>query len=158
MIFKQVGRPISRDFMVKVAQMKLVIEYVSWGDHLKIGHPEIDRDHELLFAAVNNYISSVNKRGGLNVLGKIIEHIKGYASNHFDREEDFMIASLYSGYAIHKSLHDLFRGVLADFYEEELRGVDISNEIAFFLRNWLVNHVSQIDMEFGRYLKETNQV
>ncbi len=63
----------------------------------------------------------------------------------------------YPGYEDHRTIHQELRGTLSDLvedYEEDGVTNPLADSIDTFLRNWLINHIIDVDMKFGAFLAD----
>jgi hemerythrin-like metal-binding protein len=137
------------------ADMRLLIQRLEWSEAYRIGHPVIDGDHMALFAAVNELISAVRCRDGTKMVVKTLEAMQLHAVAHFEQEEVLMRNSRYHGYAYHTTCHEGFTAVIAEFGCQFANGIDVSEEIAFFLREWLEIHILTLDMRLAQFIRPT---
>ena len=119
---------------------------IKWNNHFCIGVDTIDRAHEKLFTIVGKLI-------GLNetedkqqyACREGVKYFKSYAMKHFADEEAYMKSINYTGYAIHKSLHDNLREETLPALEAELEEHNYSKEaVRHFLGiclGWLNAHI-----------------
>ena len=133
--------------------MRLLIQRLEWSEAYRTGHPVIDGDHMALFAAVNELISAVRCRDGTKMVVKTLDAIKLYAVAHFEREEVLMQKSCYPGYAYHRMCHEGFTTIIAEFSSQFAKGIDVSEEIAFFLREWLEIHILMLDTQLAQFIR-----
>lgn len=119
---------------------------VKWNDSFNIGVDIIDKAHEKLFSIVGKLITlneETDKQRHACQEG--IKFLKNYTIQHFAEEEDYMNSINYSGYAIHKSLHDDMRSKTLPVLEKELERRNYSIEsVRHFLGicvGWLNSHV-----------------
>ena len=129
------------------------IDKVVWDDGYVIGLPNLDGEHQSLFGAVNALLDSVNRGSCIRTLQTMLESIRDFAASHFRHEEALMQENGYYAYQHHKSCHDHFLAVVAEFHRQCILGDEIAWEIGFFLQNWFTAHVGSIDMELGDFLK-----
>ena len=78
-----------------------------WNKNFNIGVDSIDNAHRKLFSIVRKLINlSQNEHNGQWACAEGIKYFKRYAIEHFTDEEAYMQSIDYSGYKIHKRLHD----------------------------------------------------
>lgn len=119
---------------------------VPWNDRFNIGVESIDKAHQKLFQIVNK-VTALN--GDLEkqeyVCRETIKYFKGYALKHFADEEAYMRSINYSGYAMHKRLHDNLKEKVLPVLEEEMEEQNYSEESAQhvlgFCLGWLTDHI-----------------
>ncbi len=133
--------------------MELRLLCIEWRNEYSIGHDNIDNEHKLLFINANNFITAVQHGLGADRAHLMLEAMTEYAKSHFSDEEHFMAETSYGGLSHHKTCHDSILCVIDALKEQVARGDDIAEELAFFIRSWLEEHVSKVDVEFRNYIR-----
>lgn len=121
---------------------------IRWSDAMSVGHPVLDRDHQMLIGLVNQMSLPAN-RCDRTVLEFVLDELLGYASAHFMREEEHLRRIGFDGIerheAIHRDLVDELRTIRANFYE----GNDsLGDKVANFVADWLRNHILLEDRKY----------
>lgn len=116
-----------------------------WQDRFNIGVDIIDREHKKLFSIMNKLLTYINNEEKSEwVCQEGIKYFKGHAMKHFAEEEVYMASIDYSGYEIHRRLHDNFRKKTLPEIEKELERENYSQEsVKHFLgvcAGWLIGH------------------
>ena len=119
---------------------------IKWNDRFCIGVDTIDKAHERLFSIVGKLISlNEDEHKQQHACREGVKYFKSYAMKHFAEEETYMKSINYSGYAIHKSLHDNLRDETLPALEVELEEQDYSKEsVRHFVGiclGWLNAHI-----------------
>lgn len=127
--------------------------HIEWDDIYSLGYTEIDHDHRELFRAINTYIDAVKAGLLQGIIDTMLTKMADYAASHFEREEMLMRRTFYNGYHNHKICHDRFLDAVRNLREQNANGANVSIEIAYFLPIWLKDHVLNIDMNMGVYLR-----
>lgn len=117
-----------------------------WNNHFNIGVDSIDHAHRKLFSIVRKLIHlSRDENNGQWACAEGIKYFKNYAINHFTDEEAYMRSIGYTGYEIHKRLHDDLRYQTLPALEKDLAESNYSQEaIHHFLGiclGWLAAHI-----------------
>jgi hemerythrin len=84
------------------------LERLALPDSMRVGHPEIDRDHENLFIRANDIRDSLrndDRSRAAQLADGLIDEILA----HFDREEKVLFQSGYPEAATHKDYHSILR-------------------------------------------------
>lgn len=130
---------------------------MEWTSNLATGVSEIDNQHREIFARVNRLSEACSEGKGKEEVLNLLNFLGDYVKEHFAAEEKLQIREGYPQYAAHKSQHNRFIADLerlaATFRAEgaTLSLVIMTNKT---LAAWLVQHISQVDMEFATYLKK----
>lgn len=117
-----------------------------WDKRFNIGVDSIDKAHRKLFSIVHRLITlSKDKTNGQWACAEGIKYFKNYAIQHFADEEAYMRSIGYSGYEMHKRLHDDMRDKTLPALEKDLTESDYSEEsIHHFIGicvGWLTAHI-----------------
>lgn len=121
-----------------------------WSDDFKIGIPAVDLQHELI-RELNEALQAGLK--GSDVV-KLITALDQYKTRHFKLEEKHMAECGYPGLEEQQEAHDYFMRRFEEIGEELNRtGMTpaIVKTIQGELADWVKDHVTSMDMEFGRY-------
>jgi hemerythrin len=128
--------------------------FLVWSDDYSVGSELIDSQHKELVGMTNELFRSCEESAGrMASFMKTIHQAVNYAKTHFATEEIFMRKVNYPDYVAHKKEHE-------DFVNEVLRqvknfemGACSPLEFAFFLKNWLLNHIAISDKKYSPFLK-----
>ena len=117
-----------------------------WDKRFNIGVDSIDKAHRKLFSIVHRLLTlSKDKTNGQWACAEGIKYFKNYAIQHFADEEAYMRSIGYSGYEIHKRLHDDMRDKTLPALEKDLTESEYSEEsIHHFIGicvGWLTAHI-----------------
>ncbi len=128
---------------------------LEWTPALSVGIEEIDDQHRELFRRAARLLEGI-RRGDPEEIDELVDYLHRYAVSHFGAEEDAMRSARYAAYPRHKAEHDRF---IADLLElsvenDEGGGAFVAVKIDHWLSGWLRDHVSRIDTELGRFLRQ----
>ena len=130
---------------------------MKWSDEYKIGLAALDSQHKRLF----ELIGDLNKghRAGLAGadLEKLLIALDQYTTRHFQLEVKYMQECSYPGMAEQQKAHASFTATFAERSEELHRTGMTSamvNAVKEELSRWLREHVTGLDMQFGRYYQK----
>ncbi|MCK5236434.1 MAG: hemerythrin family protein [Deltaproteobacteria bacterium] len=128
---------------------------LKWTEALSVGVKEIDSEHIELFDRFNKFLASMGPDKRDESLKETLGFLEDYVVKHFNHEEEFMDTYDYPKKDEHKALHADFKKKLNEIkttLDTEGVGLGLIVETNRFLSNWLVNHISTIDKEFGAFL------
>ena len=116
-----------------------------WQDRVNTGVDIIDREHKKLFSILKRLFTyGQNEAKSQWVCQEGIKYFKEHAMKHFAEEEVYMASINYSGFDMHRRLHDTFRKKTLPEIEKELYQTRFSAEaIEHFLgvcAGWLIGH------------------
>ena len=125
---------------------------VTWDGTLAVGHDMIDQHHEHLVELLNKtYDEFCDQRPKLG-LEAVLDELIDYATYHFGQEELLMEQTGFPGKEEHLREHAYFVRRVGEIQRDMLAGTGhLSLEVISFLRNWLVNHISQKDRLVGSH-------
>jgi hemerythrin-like metal-binding protein len=136
---------------------------LKWDNALAIGHPQIDAQHQRLFAGAKDFVNTIkdcdNYSQALIVIGLLSQSL----TNHFRNEEKYMQDANYPFLKMQKQEHSSFQmqfDSLKNKIERDLK----YNRISLLFRmqvlvvDWLINHTSGADQHFGKYLRMSKQL
>ena len=133
---------------------------ISWNDSLSVGIDLIDDQHKMLINRLADLSDAWKCNKAVGEVMKTLEFMVEYTDFHFETEEKHMAELQYPGLKYHKGQHEQFKGSLKNLiedFEEEGATRALTTAINVFLMNWLVNHIKNVDQEFGNYLKENHK-
>ncbi|KAA0893549.1 bacteriohemerythrin [Oryzomonas rubra] len=129
---------------------------IAWRESLAIGVPEIDNQHKELLARFDSLLKACEAGKGMDELRRLLGFLDDYVISHFSDEESIQRSSNYPAYAAHKKEHDGFIArvkAVKDEIKSEGVAVHHVTETNNMLLKWLINHISKVDAELGKYLR-----
>ena len=137
---------------------------IEWNERFNIGVEEVDKAHRRLFSVVRKLMElSEDEKRGRWVCEEAIKYFKSYTVKRFAQEEEYMRSIHYSGYEVHKRLHDVMRDKTIPALEKDLVESDYSREaMQHFVGislGWLTGHILIEDRAItGRIPNRWNEV
>lgn len=126
---------------------------MQWQDRLSVHNDMIDGDHKHLIDLINNLHDAVTEGHGADKVGETLDELVIYTATHFKREEEAMQRTGYPDYEAHKRMHDDLVGKVLDYQKKHRAGdAGAPDQVLRFLKQWLTNHIMQIDTKLGAYL------
>jgi hemerythrin-like metal-binding protein len=126
---------------------------MKWNIDLSVEDDDMDRQHQLLFGYVNEFLDACKEKRDVLYLIQILGKIQDYTLYHFSEEEEHMAKHDYPGLELHKTIHVSLIHSLEGFMAKIAEGEKISNELKHFLKQWLVSHIQSTDRDYARYIK-----
>lgn len=137
--------------MTSVTEVQRSAFVIEWREGFKINVPQVDQEHQQLFALV--------KALNLASAEKTLEELLNYVVTHFSNEQALMAKYGYPAFESHLKLHEAFGAEVAEFLsngnpwsEERIQ------ELRRFLNKWLIGHIMTHDLRFGKWLKAKKTV
>lgn len=119
---------------------------MQWSDALATGVADIDEQHKSLFRWFGELESAAADQR-MMMAAYAITRLSHYTRTHFAAEEVLMERSGYPQLASHRAEHEAFRKRLSALQSEAVVR-DVSEDAVVLLREWLVHHISQVDMAY----------
>ena len=128
--------------------------FLSWHERFRVGHAEVDAQHQNLFSIVNRFNVPDQTGPSVETARAILEDLLAAVMAHFKFEEELMDSIAYPDLAEHKQMHEDLIKQLWDLLATLKRGGHKSMpSIVRFLADWLVNHIVREDMAYKPHLK-----
>lgn len=127
-----------------------------WTQDLAVGVKEIDIQHRVLFAKINDLISAMDSHDSAPHIERFFIFLEDYAASHFSMEQKAMVVYKYPDKAAHFKEHEIFTRAIEDLkatYDSNGASVQLRAELKVKLCDWLVKHVSVVDRSLGVFLK-----
>ena len=128
--------------------------YFPWSPDYSVGIRLIDNDHKDLVDTVNDLHDAIQARQAEEAVARALAMLATYVQEHFAREEKLMADYGYPGLAAHKAQHGALRRrvhAIRLVHASAPQRLDPGRLLAF-LRDWLVRHILQSDLEYVPYL------
>ncbi len=129
---------------------------LKWDESLSVGIAEIDNQHQELFNRINSLGEAYEKGAVKEEIARIMRFLTDYVIGHFLMEENYMTAYDYPMFTAHKAQHEEFIKTFTDLksrFQEDAGGLGVLAGTAELLGDWWINHINEIDMELGRFLR-----
>lgn len=123
-----------------------------WLDDYQIGDHTIDQQHQYLFELANRIVdpdNSAQVRQNFMLLFK-------YVREHFAEEEGIMRRNNYPRLASHLAEHEKLLNRLLDISMNIGEGRFDLKQVAEFMTDWLLSHITEEDMLIGEFFRELN--
>ena len=130
---------------------------MEWNAGLSVGIALIDDQHKTWINKFNTISEAIELNQGPQRVAEALGFLTAYTKFHFDAEERFMAQYDYPEAASHKAKHEELKKTLATLEEEYLEdGAThiLADSINQFVGNWLLNHIKEVDVQFGAFLNK----
>jgi hemerythrin len=128
-----------------------------WTQTLAIGIAEIDRQHRALFERAAKFEAAVKARKPAYHLEELFSYLEHHMQTHFEAEERFMRERGYPHLAEHLKEHLEFKRTLHSLlphWESEGESPALVMALVGLLDQWLTEHVSTSDRDFGEFMSK----
>jgi hemerythrin-like metal-binding protein len=127
---------------------------LTWNETMMLGIGDIDRQHQRWIELINALHEAMHEGKGSETINETLAHMLDYTRVHFVHEERLLLQHSYPGYTQHKQLHDNFISQLKDVRDRLENGhIILTMEVMRSLRNWLKDHIQNIDRQYAPFLK-----
>jgi len=126
-----------------------------WKDEWSIGVQRMDHQHKKIFELANIFIQAMELHEDMKTVAGTLEALIDFFYYHYHEEEELMRAYHYPEYESHKRAH---KGILDRIgaFEEHFMQADfmVTEELIEEYKSLVMDHISDHDMAFGKYLNE----
>lgn len=129
---------------------------MKWSRDLATGVVDIDNQHKEIFSRVDRLSAACSEGKGKEEVLRLLLFLEEYIKEHFTCEERLQQKHLYPQRAAHKSQHMRFTAEVAKLsaaFREEGSTLSLVIMTNKTMASWLVQHITQTDMEFAAYLR-----
>ncbi len=125
-----------------------------WKPEYSVQIPDIDTQHQRLFALAGELHAALGEGKAKTVLDQCLDRLVDYTKIHFAAEEQLMAQYKYPEAAAHKIEHDKLAGQVINL-QERFRGggKTVSFSLMVFLKNWLEQHIACSDQKYSAYIR-----
>ncbi len=130
---------------------------ITWTNDLFVGIELIDEQHKMLIKHLNDLSQALSSQQGPTKIATTLNFLIDYTHFHFTEEEKHMEANGWPELENHKKMHAAFKTTLANMEEdlkEEGATQALADSIDTLLVKWLFEHIRQVDVAFGQFLKK----
>ncbi|NVK18941.1 MAG: hemerythrin domain-containing protein [Methylocystaceae bacterium] len=130
------------------------IRKVYWSDKLSTELCTLDKDHQNLIEAFNDFVQAIHDEQSTDRLCDMFQDMIDEILRHFAFEEKMMKNIQFTGYLKHKQHHETLAKDASEVLEE-LRNSDSPKDTlasANFLRALVLKHMVEQDLEIKEYI------
>jgi len=136
---------------------QVLVYMMIWSDDYKIGLPVIDAQHKRLFKLIDELNEAIETGLEITDVEELLAGLDQYKTRHFQLEEKYMVESNYAGLEEQQKAHGHFSNKFKEIGEEiGKEGITptIVQVIKEELVEWLKEHVTGLDVNFGEYYRQ----
>lgn len=129
---------------------------INWDDNkFSVSIESIDRQHKQIFLLVNDLYNAFIDKKPRHLQSAILNELADHTVKHFSHEENCFKRFGYAKCNEHTAQHcDLVAKVVAFKKDFDAGKADISQELIYFLKDWLVDHIGKSDKAFTPFMLE----
>ena len=135
------------------------LKKVAWTEAYSVGSPSLDAQHKKLIDMINalaDGYSTLWSTTSAEKLAEILSDMFDYTSVHFQAEEALLKRIAFPDFPAHEAEHAEFVGKMALYCTQATNGVLDATGVHQYLKNWLVHHILQSDMQYRRHIEKTS--
>lgn len=128
---------------------------IQWRDSLSIGVDTIDNQHKELLKRFDTLLTACEEGKGAEELKRLLAFLEEYIHVHFTDEEALQKLHNYPGYEEHRKQHTYFINKIKELRAETSQNGFLTHNVIetnSLLLKWLLNHISKVDTELGKFL------
>jgi hemerythrin len=129
---------------------------ITWDEAWSIGIAEIDEHHHKLVELIQRLFGALITAQGTAYMEEIVIELVDYTKFHFSREEEVYQEYGFDQLEHHKGQHQALIKQVLDVTQDVLKrgpSEELSEEVYYFLRHWLVDHIIDEDLKFKAFLE-----
>jgi hemerythrin len=125
---------------------------IEWKDEYSVGIKEIDDQHKYFISLLNDLYNAIVAGKSREDLKELFLYLADYAEKHFATEEKYFDEFNYDGAAEHKAKHQEMRLEIEKIknMDDEEKEIDFYGNIVYLLKNWLEEHLAQMDQKYKK--------
>jgi hemerythrin len=126
-----------------------------WDPRYSVEIAELDRQHQKLFALLNELYDALQDGQGPEIAGKVLERVMDYTVYHFAQEEMMFDQHGYPDADAHRAEHAKLTAQAKEL-AQRLRSREAEVPVATlkFLCDWLSKHILGSDKKYAPFLQE----
>ncbi len=126
---------------------------LKWSSKYSVGVQSMDIQHTVLFDILNDLHTAMMKGQAQSSIGALLRKLADYARNHFSAEEAIMASTRYPDLPQHRLKHLELNKQVAEFVTRFERGESaLTLQLMNFLRDWLTNHIQNVDHGYSSWM------
>ncbi|HLO79295.1 MAG TPA: hemerythrin family protein [Magnetospirillum sp.] len=127
-----------------------------WEEEYKIGNDEMDAQHLILFALLNQMTVNIDSGRPGDCLQDVLTALGAYIDYHFAHEEALMKEWGYPGLEEHAAGHAQFVAEVKRL-QSLVSGAEVNKaavRVRAFVLDWLLGHILKTDADYARFINE----
>jgi len=122
---------------------------MSWSEIISVGDPELDEQHRTLIGMFNHLMDVLHQGTTNEYIGILIDDLLSYTRLHFKNEEQYIRLNSKIDISQHINEHQKMEQKVIEYKEiYNMKSSDLSMEMIGFLRDWILRHIMQTDIQY----------
>lgn len=131
------------------------MEKILWDESFSVGVRDLDEQHKQIIIMVNTLIDMNDTKVDSEIISDTLTKMTRYATDHFNKEEHYMLEYGYPEYSLQKKQHQEFKRKTVDFcMETMIHNTTVPIAIFTYLKSWWTNHILKDDMKYKKFFNE----
>jgi len=127
---------------------------IEWLPAYAVGVPQIDVEHQRLFALAEGMHQAMLAGQGKAALSALLADLVAYTCYHFTHEEQLMQRTGYPNYQDHRMQHERLRAWVQAMQDRAASGeITMTIEVMQSLIQWLKRHIAVSDRLISDHMK-----
>lgn len=133
------------------------LEKMDWNSEYSVDIEIIDNFQKQMFEMFNDLIDlKINKKDSKECVN-LISEINDYSKSYFSTEERLLKENGYPDLSTHSKAHRQFTKYFISLRREVAEdAANLTDEVIFELREWLINHIFEFDSLYIPYIRTNN--
>ena len=132
--------------------------FINWNESFSVNVPSMDEQHKKLVTIINELHEHQKQGKSKEIMQTTLVKLVQYTVNHFTAEEKIMEDAQFPGLDNHRKSHQKLIASVSEYVDKFKSGESIvAIELMKFLQGWLLKHISQEDMEYGKHITKTSK-
>jgi hemerythrin len=129
-------------------------ELFSWSEQYETDIPSVDRQHQQLVEIIKRIEQIVRAGKGKVPVGKALEDLIAYTQAHFAAEEKVLDFCGFPDFPAHHGEHERLSFALLVFHQKLTSSeLPSSIDVIAFLKDWIGQHILNLDKKYVPFLK-----
>jgi hemerythrin len=128
---------------------------IEWNPAYSVRMAEIDRQHQTLVSLIRHLQEAMLEGRARDVVVQLFSSMNEYTKIHFAFEEQLLKTHEYPELESHHLEHSRLVARLEELEEKYATGeLSAGTPLMHFLRNWLIDHIGNLDQDYAKFLRE----
>lgn len=128
---------------------------IEWNESYCLNVTRIDKQHQRLFAMINDLDEAIAKEHDEYVIGDYLNELVEYLFTHFRTEEEYFEKMEYPELKVHVEEHLDFTKKVVEFRRAYEQGeLKLASQVVDYLSNWIREHILTTDMRYKPFFEE----
>jgi len=123
-----------------------------WNRVYCVNIDEMDKQHKKQLEYFNEITNCITNSFENDIIIETLDNLYEFSKKHFYEEENLMKKYNFYDYENHKNIHQGLLQKMLVFKQEFIKGTLDKSFLAVTLKEWLLQHILEEDIKYGRFL------